>query len=168
VEDFVDYFADVPTLPIQVPTAFDVVGNFCFRNIDLNECLFAFGSITSNGVGVDGISFSFLKLLLPFICCHVMHVFNHAITSSVFPSSGRWLLFGQLPRLVRLLVLLTSAQLMLFLFCLRRLSAFFMIRFSSKSSIAVCCRIFSLALGVGIVYHFCFGQGHRKFEIVYG
>jgi hypothetical protein len=33
VEDFVDYFTDVPTLPIQVPTASDVVGNFSFRNM---------------------------------------------------------------------------------------------------------------------------------------
>jgi hypothetical protein len=76
----------VPTLPIQVPTSFDVAGNFSFRNIDLNECLSASGSITSNAVGVDDISVKFLKLLLPFICCHVMHVFNHAITSPVFPS----------------------------------------------------------------------------------
>jgi hypothetical protein len=73
-------------LLLQVPTASDVVGNFSCRNIDLNECLSAFGSITSNVVGDDGISVKFLKLLLPFICCHVMHVFNHAITSSVFLS----------------------------------------------------------------------------------
>jgi hypothetical protein len=86
VEDFVDYFTDVPTPSIQVPTASDIVGNFSLRNIDLNECLSAFGSITSNAVGVDGISVNFLKLLLPLIGCHVMHVFNHAITSSVFPS----------------------------------------------------------------------------------
>jgi hypothetical protein len=42
-------------------------------------------SITSNTVGVDGISVQFFKLLLPLICCHVLHVFNHAMTSSVFP-----------------------------------------------------------------------------------
>jgi hypothetical protein len=54
-----------------------------FRNIDLNECLSAFGSITSDAEGVDGISVRFLKLFLLFICCHVMLVFNHAITSSL-------------------------------------------------------------------------------------
>jgi hypothetical protein len=27
--------------------------------------------------------FKFFKLLLPLICCHVLHVFHHAITSSV-------------------------------------------------------------------------------------
>jgi hypothetical protein len=37
-------------------------------------------------VGADDISGNFLKLLLPFICCYVMHVFNQAITSPVLPS----------------------------------------------------------------------------------
>jgi hypothetical protein len=46
----------------------------------------SFKSITSNAVGADGIFVKFIKLLLPLICCHVLHVFNHAITSSVFPS----------------------------------------------------------------------------------
>jgi hypothetical protein len=31
-------------------------------------------------------AFQFLKLLLPFIIDHVLHVFNHAITCSVFPT----------------------------------------------------------------------------------
>jgi hypothetical protein len=35
---------------------------------------------------VDGISVKFFKLLLLLNCCHVLHVFNYAITSSVFPS----------------------------------------------------------------------------------
>jgi hypothetical protein len=60
---------------LRVPTASNVVGNFSFRNIDLNECLSAFESIISNAMGVDGVSVKFLKLLLPLICCHVMHVF---------------------------------------------------------------------------------------------
>jgi hypothetical protein len=33
----------------------------------------------------NGISLGFLKLLLPFIIEHVLHVFNHAITCLVFP-----------------------------------------------------------------------------------
>jgi hypothetical protein len=57
-----------------------------FRHIDLAECFSAFKSITSNAVGAESISVKFFKLLLPLICCHVLHVFNHAITSSVFPS----------------------------------------------------------------------------------
>jgi hypothetical protein len=46
----------------------------------------AFNSITSNAVGAGGISVKKFKQLLPLICCHVLHVFNYAITSSVFPS----------------------------------------------------------------------------------
>jgi hypothetical protein len=80
-------------------TALDVVGNFSIRNIDLNECLSAFESITSNAVGGDGISFKSLKLLLPLICCHVLHVFNHAKLPLYFLLCGNWLLFGKLPRL---------------------------------------------------------------------
>jgi hypothetical protein len=74
-EDFADYFANVP-----------VPGGFSFRHFDLAECFTAFKSITSNAVGADGISVNFFKLLIPLICCHVLHVLNHAITSSVFPS----------------------------------------------------------------------------------
>jgi hypothetical protein len=55
-------------------------------SIGLVEYFSAFTSITSNAVGADGISVKFLNYLLPLICCHVLHVFNHAITSSVFPS----------------------------------------------------------------------------------
>jgi hypothetical protein len=61
------------------------LGGFSFRHIDLVECFSAF-LITSNAVGADGISVEFFKLLLPLICCHVLHVFNHAIISSIFPS----------------------------------------------------------------------------------
>jgi hypothetical protein len=42
--------------------------------------------ITSNAVGSDGISLNFLKLLLPLIIDHYLHVFNHAISCSVFPT----------------------------------------------------------------------------------
>jgi hypothetical protein len=37
-------------------------------------------------LGADDISVKFFKLLLPLIFCHVLHVFKHAIISSVFPS----------------------------------------------------------------------------------
>jgi hypothetical protein len=33
-----------------------------------------------------GQTLNFFKLLLPLICCHVLHVLNHAINLSVFPS----------------------------------------------------------------------------------
>jgi hypothetical protein len=40
-------------------------------------------------VGNDGICIKFLRILLPFISEHIRHIFNHAITCSVFPSSWK-------------------------------------------------------------------------------
>jgi hypothetical protein len=48
--------------------------------------LAAFTGITSNAIGSTGILLRFLNLLLPFIFDHVIHVLNHAITCSVFPT----------------------------------------------------------------------------------
>jgi hypothetical protein len=59
---------------------------FFFRYFDGDEYFAAFMGITLNAVGSDGISLQFLKLLLPFIIDHVLHVINHAITCSVFPT----------------------------------------------------------------------------------
>jgi hypothetical protein len=59
---------------------------FSFRHVDGDECLAVFMGITLNTIGPDGISLKFLKLLWPFIIDHVLHVFNHAITCSVFPT----------------------------------------------------------------------------------
>jgi hypothetical protein len=72
-------------LPIQVPPASDVVGNFFLGILILMSVSPRLG-ISRPAVGADDISIKFLKLLLPFICCNVMHVFNQAITSPVFPS----------------------------------------------------------------------------------
>jgi hypothetical protein len=44
----------------------------------MSRCLAAFMRITSNAIGSDGISLKFIG--------HVVHVFNHAITCSVFPT----------------------------------------------------------------------------------
>jgi hypothetical protein len=151
VEDFADYFANVPVPSVQIPTALEHIGGVSFCHIDPAGCFSAFKSITSNAVGADGISVKFFKLLLPLICCHVLHVFNHAIISSVFLLCERWLLFGRLLRLVlvQLPVLLTFAPLVLFLFYLRRLNPFSVIRCWSMSIVAICCRIFSLVSDVG-------------------
>jgi hypothetical protein len=99
VEDSAEYFGNLPVTSVQIPTASDEhLGGFTFRHIDLVECFSAFKSKSTKVLRGS----RYLKLLLPLICCHVLHVFNHAITSSVFLS------FGQLLRLVHLLVLLTS------------------------------------------------------------
>jgi hypothetical protein len=106
---------------------------------------FLFSSYCANIIPVK-----FLKLILPLICCHALHAFNHAIISSVFLLRGRWLVFGRLLRLVHLLVLLISAPLVMFLFYQRRFKTFSMISCWGMSMIAICCRIFSLVSDVGI------------------
>jgi hypothetical protein len=77
----------------------DDVG-FSFRHFDGDECLAAFMGIKSNAIGSDGISLKFHKLILRFIIDHVLHVCNHAITCSVFPTMCRVLLFGWWPKLL--------------------------------------------------------------------
>jgi hypothetical protein len=57
-------------------------------------------------------------------------------------------IFDAIP--VRLYSYLTFAPLVLFLFYLKRLNAFSMIRCWSMSIVAICCRIFSLVSDVGI------------------
>jgi Reverse transcriptase (RNA-dependent DNA polymerase) len=90
-DDFANFFSNLPTPSIDVPTIPDrlVDDGFSFRHVDADECLRAFMGITSNAVGLDGISIRFLRVLLPFILNHVLHVFNHAITCSVFPASWK-------------------------------------------------------------------------------
>jgi hypothetical protein len=76
--------SDFSFLLIFFVIALDDAG-FSFRHVDGDECLAAFMSITSNAIGSDGISLKY-KFLLPFIIDHVLHVFNYAITCSVFPT----------------------------------------------------------------------------------
>jgi hypothetical protein len=51
VEDFADYFANVPVLSFQVPAAAGHLSGFSFRHIGLFGCFSAFKSITSNAEG---------------------------------------------------------------------------------------------------------------------
>jgi hypothetical protein len=74
------------------------IGGFSFCHFDLAECFSSFKSITSNAVGADGVSNKFFKLLPPLICCHVLHDFNHTITSSVFPSMWKVAIIRPVPK----------------------------------------------------------------------
>lgn len=85
-EEFADHLSNIQPPPVIVPPTQDSEGVFSFHHVDVDELLRAFNSITSNAVGPDGIPISFLKNLLPLISFHVLHIFNHAITSSAFPS----------------------------------------------------------------------------------
>jgi hypothetical protein len=82
------YFANVSVPSVQKRTASEHLGGFSFRHIDPVECFLAFKSIISNAFGADGISVNFFRLLLPFICCQVLHVFNHLFCFSFYMEGG--------------------------------------------------------------------------------
>jgi hypothetical protein len=84
IEDFAEYLDNVPVPSVQIPTASEHPGRLSFHNIDLVEYFSVIKSITSSAVDSAGVSVIFFKLLLPLICCHMLHVFNHAITSFCF------------------------------------------------------------------------------------
>jgi hypothetical protein len=64
------------------------VPEFSFVSISEDELFNAVMSIKSNAAGVDEISFSFVKSLLPVLLGTLTHVFNHIFTCSEFPA--RW------------------------------------------------------------------------------
>jgi hypothetical protein len=133
VEDFADYFVDVSVASVQIPAASRDFDEFSFHHIDVVECFTAFKSITFNAVGVDGISVRFIKLLLPLIfvmCCMFSIILSPLL---FFLLCERWLLFGRLLRLVHLSNFCPITLLVLFLFYLRRLNAFSIIRWWSMS-----------------------------------
>jgi hypothetical protein len=78
-DDFADYCCVVPPDSVRL-------GNVCFsfRNNDAAECFEVIIDIMSNAVSYEGIFPKFLKIRVPFIIRYVLHVFNHAITCSVF------------------------------------------------------------------------------------
>jgi Reverse transcriptase (RNA-dependent DNA polymerase) len=84
--EFADYISNLQTPSVTVPATPESEGNFAFRHFSIDDLIVAFNSITSNVVGMDGISIKFLKIIFPFIHYHILHVLNHAITSSIFPT----------------------------------------------------------------------------------
>jgi hypothetical protein len=85
-----DYFSNVSTPPVSFTCEPDDRldhGDLSFRHENANDYFLAFMGITSNTVGSDGISIICLRVLLPFTLVQILYVFNHAIISSVFPST---------------------------------------------------------------------------------
>jgi hypothetical protein len=82
----------------------------------------------------------------------VLHVFNHAITSSVFPSMWKVAIIRPVAKVgtpsgpsdFRPINIVSVLY-------LKRLNAFSMIRCCSMAIVAICCWIFSLVSDVGIV-----------------
>jgi hypothetical protein len=89
------------------------------------------------------ISVKFFQLLLTLICWHVLHVFNHAITSAVFPSMWKVAIIRPVAQVG------TPSGPYEFMFYLRRLHAFSMISWSMLM-VEICSRIFSLVSNMRI------------------
>lgn len=59
--------------------------DFSFKNITEGELVLAISNVKSNTIGLDNINFVFIKLILPLISDHLLHIFNYILTSSSFP-----------------------------------------------------------------------------------
>jgi hypothetical protein len=64
------------------------VPEFSFATVSESEICDNVISIRSDGAGVDGIPFSFIKLLFPVVLPVLTHIFNHIIKSSKFPGKS--------------------------------------------------------------------------------
>jgi hypothetical protein len=84
-EDIADYVFNLQTLTVMVLLTPEPESDFSFRHADISELISAINPTTSNAVGTDGISIKFPKKIVPYISFHILHVMNHAITSSLFP-----------------------------------------------------------------------------------
>jgi hypothetical protein len=152
-DDFADFFSNITAPAVNVPTLPDQLdgGGFSFRHIDTAECLEAFAGITSNAVGLDGISIKFLRILLPFISEHIRHIFNHVSHVLFSLPPGRKSLSVRLPKFRLRLVYPIFVQFQLRPYCLKGLSVCSMTNFKVMSIVRVFCLIFSLASDVAIV-----------------
>lgn len=63
--------------------------NFSFRCVDQNEVLSNFIAVKANAVGIDGINPKFLRLAVPKLLPYISHIFNTALTKSVFPEDWK-------------------------------------------------------------------------------
>lgn len=76
-----------------VPTSVSQSGedNFCFGFQCVSQCdvLQSILDVKSNATGLDGTDPMFLKPLLPLLLPHVTHIFNHVLTTSIFPNSWK-------------------------------------------------------------------------------
>ena len=67
----------------------DELNSLYFTNISVNDLYWAFTKVKSNAVGPDNIPIRFLKILLPYIDSHIVHIINTILTTSVFPTNWK-------------------------------------------------------------------------------
>ena len=63
--------------------------SFVFHTVSPADVVFAFRSLKSNAVGLDGVSLKFIKRILPAIINFITDVYNRCLTESYFPSSWK-------------------------------------------------------------------------------
>jgi len=69
---------------LSLPT--NINSNFSFSEVTIEDFLSAFQIIKSKAIGNDGIPLDFLKLIMPSIAHHIVHIFNYCISNGVYPA----------------------------------------------------------------------------------
>ena len=86
--EIADYFRSCQLAanePFNESFVTDSSNSFAFVNVTLDKLYCAFSNVKSNALGPDDIPIHFLKMLLPYIDLHILHIVNSIITTSVFP-----------------------------------------------------------------------------------
>lgn len=88
-------FVNIPQPPVELDfyannLIAETTHQFSFHCFNLVDTVEGFRAIKSNAVGLDGIQPRFMKLILPFIIHHIIHLFNTIVTTSTFPKGWKY------------------------------------------------------------------------------
>lgn len=75
--------------PSEVFVSHRSTPTFDFLNVSTDDVIIAFHSITSNVIGLDGISLRFIKIILPELLNILTIIFNRCINENYFPTSWK-------------------------------------------------------------------------------
>ena len=74
------------------------LNRFYFKHITSDDFLKAFFRLKSKSMGNDGISWGMIEKTLPVILPFVLNIFNHSLSSCIFPSEWKYSLITPLPK----------------------------------------------------------------------
>ncbi|XP_055628243.1 uncharacterized protein LOC129769796 [Toxorhynchites rutilus septentrionalis] len=63
--------------------------SFYFDSINQEDVIYAMNAIKSNALGLDMLPLKFLKVICPILIEPITHLFNHIVTTSVFPDAWK-------------------------------------------------------------------------------
>lgn len=72
---------------------------FGFSCIDENELFKAVMSVKSNAVGIDDINLKFIKLVFPLLSPFILYIFNHVLTTSIYPQPWKYSKIIPIPKI---------------------------------------------------------------------